>query len=434
MFSKTTILLLFACVALVLAGAATADTVIWDTGPPITVIFNGSETYLGFISGYFNDSMPQRWTAVPFRIAADTVITGVDFDGWANDDSGRLPNPDRQDYIIWRRTGLAAPVNGDQYKSGTLGPWTAGIDDPRLFAGNAWLHQYRGLNIPIAAGDYYLTIYAARNDGGMCDDPWLTGGDQQAEDLEQIFMWRSASFPSPGFEAYTAGGAAQPKAGQDPGDVWNVCFKLFTSVSPEKNKIGYIKTLPDGSDVMLDGKPVTLSPKTAGVRSTDYIYVEEIDRNAGIRVKSTADVAAGDLVSVAGKMATTAAGERYIDLASVSRTGGPQSVRPLGHNTKGVHEDALAEGLLIRVAARVRDIELDGSGRPASFRLADGYTKNGAEVLTKVVVVGEDIEGTPLGWLMVGGDVSVTGAASAELDGIGNKVRVILLRGLTLNM
>lgn len=208
-------------------GAIASAGVLWDTGAPHQVNFNGAESYLGFSSGNLGGGLEQRWAAVPFRIASNgTVINQIDVDWFIVGGS----EADNVNYTIWKRTGLNAPVDGDQYASGTLGAFGAGIDDPRTVPTDDWLHQY-SVNIPIDAGDYYLTIYG---DGGAPANncAWLTGGDLQDEALEQDFMWRSAQFPAPGFQMY-APGTILPGANMADGqDRWNPSFALHGDVIP----------------------------------------------------------------------------------------------------------------------------------------------------------------------------------------------------------
>lgn len=56
------------------------------------------------------------------------------------------------------------------------------------------------------------------------DDGW----NLQEEAPEQPFMWRSSSFPTPGFEPYD-NPAIQPVPEQDPDDRWNLRFSLLGS-------------------------------------------------------------------------------------------------------------------------------------------------------------------------------------------------------------
>src|SRR5438309_889577 len=93
------------CLALFGVCAGAHATILWDTGAPHYVAFNGNNNYVGFTSGNLGAGLEQRWAAMPFRIGiGGAVIQEVDVDGF-ND-----VNPDRSpatlDYIIWHRTAL----------------------------------------------------------------------------------------------------------------------------------------------------------------------------------------------------------------------------------------------------------------------------------------------------------------------------------------
>ncbi|MGC8783056.1 MAG: lectin-like domain-containing protein [Armatimonadota bacterium] len=212
-------------------------SVVWDTGAPKTVISNNQEVYLGYISGNYSATLPQRWSAIPFRIPpGGAVISQVDAD-WFVVDGYQGANVR---YIIWRRTGLNRPVDGDQVAQGVLGAYSAGVNDPRIPGGEDWLHRYSNLDIFLPGGDYYLTIYSdgigAGNTTGFSALAWLTGADLQPSEIEQDFMWRSRSFPNPGFEVY-APNSIQPKAGQDPKDRWNCAFVLYGKLAVIRGNI-----------------------------------------------------------------------------------------------------------------------------------------------------------------------------------------------------
>jgi len=205
----------------------TTKVPVWDSGAPKTLLSNGQEVYLGYLSGNAGTALPQRWSAIPFRIpAGGAVIDQVDADWFVveNQQGAEVR------YIIWRRTGLNRPVDGDQVAQGVLGPYSSGVNDPRIPGGDDWLHRYSNLNIFLPEGDYYLTIYSdgigAGNTSGLSTLAWLSGADLQPSEVEQDFMWRSRSFPNPGFEVY-APNTIQPKSGQDPKDRWNCAFVLY---------------------------------------------------------------------------------------------------------------------------------------------------------------------------------------------------------------
>jgi hypothetical protein len=112
----------------------------------------------------------------------------------------------------------------------------------------------------------------------------------------------------------------------------------------------------------------------------DVFYIEEADRSSGIRVASATVVNVGDNVAVDGIMATTAAGERYIDATAGSVTAGMgTAVQAVGVNTRTVQIDTKTVGLLVRVSGTVREVGAD------YYTIADGYMEAGGEVTTKVV-------------------------------------------------
>ncbi|MCS6948984.1 MAG: hypothetical protein NZ520_00835 [bacterium] len=232
---------------LVRAEYESTKAVVWDTGPPTTVIFNNNQVYLGYLSGNAGASLPQRWSAIPFRIpAGGAVISQVDAD-WFVVDGSQGANVR---YIIWRRTGLQRPVDGDQVAQGILGPYAPGVDDPRIPGAENWLHRYSNLNISLPAGDYYLTIFSegigAGNTTGQSTLAWLTGAAGQPADVEQDFMWRSRFFPTPGFEVFNPA-TIQPRSGQDPKDRWNCAFVLYGKLAVIRGAITLGDYLADPS-------------------------------------------------------------------------------------------------------------------------------------------------------------------------------------------
>jgi hypothetical protein len=196
-------------------------------------VSDNTDYWLGYTSGYYDATLPQRWAAIPFYIdQAGAVITEIQANWFIIEDP-----PCQADNVmayIWHRTGLERPTSfAELFWEGYIGPYELGGDDYRAGGGfstvvrpDGWdpYHSY-DVNIPIPEGDYYLTIYA---DGGATPNAlaWLSGGDQQDEALEQGFMWRSAMFPTPGFEVYN-NPDLQPGDGMvEYDDVWNCTFML----------------------------------------------------------------------------------------------------------------------------------------------------------------------------------------------------------------
>jgi hypothetical protein len=200
-------------------------------------VSDNTDYWLGFTSGYYDATTPQRWAAIPFYIdQPGAVITEIQANWFIVEDP-----PCQADSVvalIWHRNGLDAPTSFDElFWEGVIGPYEAGAEDYRAGGGFSTLVRVDGwdpyhtydVNIPIPVGDYYLTLYA---DGG--DTPnalaWLSGGHLQDEALEQGFMWRSSMFPTPGFQVYD-NPDLQPGAGMlEYDDVWNCTFMLRGTV------------------------------------------------------------------------------------------------------------------------------------------------------------------------------------------------------------
>jgi hypothetical protein len=199
------------------------------SGGPHSVIFNNAQTFLGFSSGNLGSGFEQRWWAAPFILEGDTTATSVDV--WWFIVAGS--EFDNVHFIVWKRTNLDKPVDGDQVVEGDLGPFDDGVEPA------GWLHIYSDLNIELPAGDYYFTMYGAGGDAPN-NAPWLTGGGAQLEELERDGAWRSAQFPNPGFVDYAPASVQAPASMSDPEDRWNVCWTLRGSAGPSEPCAGFI--------------------------------------------------------------------------------------------------------------------------------------------------------------------------------------------------
>ena len=182
------------------------------------------------------------------------------------------------------------------------------------------------------------------------------------------------------------------------------------------------KQLANNTPVDLYGKVVTAN----FVGSGGFIYVEEPNRCAGIRVvTSQAGLALGDRVAISGKLATIYnngyPAERSIQATSVTRSStgaelGPLAMKcysigggPAGPLVPGV-KDAVGLnniGLLVKIAGRV------------TFKIADiFYVDDGASILDPMGRVGVMIQcpssSIPVS---VGNIVSVTGVVAGSVGG-----------------
>jgi autotransporter-associated beta strand protein len=205
-----------------------AATVLWDTGAPQVFNLSSTLSYTGYSCGTLASTSTQNWVAAPFSITGGSAtVTQVNADWYDPGD----PNSGGTtvDYMIWRRTGLAAPTPSDLVSSGTLGTYaTLGVTDPRIPQANSWLYQYP-VNIPLSGGDYYLAIYAAGpgNSGSNSKLSWLAGAPLQPADLQWNGYWRSYTYPSPGFFADTPAAISPGPEMTDPLDCWNESFTLY---------------------------------------------------------------------------------------------------------------------------------------------------------------------------------------------------------------
>ncbi len=224
--------------------AAKNPTVLFDSGCSHTINEAGTEYYVGYSSGMLPSvSRPQRWTAIPFRLAANSTITQINFNWFVGADCQTIK------YKIFRLNNLnTAPVPADLVSQGNLGPYNTanGVMDRRIhLSADTTFQQYGNLNIALNAGSYYLTLYGEDpNDGLDHNIAILTGGMLMPDDLEQhpdppSFMWRAATYPTPGFVQYTidGGGVNVPglEMATDPdqwADMYNVCFQLISGAAP----------------------------------------------------------------------------------------------------------------------------------------------------------------------------------------------------------
>jgi hypothetical protein len=105
--------------------------------------------------------------------------------------------------------------------------------------------------------------------------------------------------------------------------------------------ISNAKQTANGSRSAVTGAVTARFPATG---TQDTIYVEDLNRSAGLRVAWTGPVAVGDKVDLFGPLGTTTDFERYIAAASVTPIG-TASVGPLVLNGRGVAGGALANPL-----------------------------------------------------------------------------------------
>ncbi|MCC6484843.1 MAG: S8 family serine peptidase [Armatimonadetes bacterium] len=216
-------------------------------------------------------------------------------------------------------------------------------------------------------------------------------------------------------------------ASQTVNAVWGMSSEAdFLGLLSGTASISAIKALPDGDQVLLNGKIVTAGSTQ---EYPQYLYIEETNRSSGIRVATAQTLQEGDSVTVRGTIQTLN-GERFIDASSVTvNLSGNPAILPLvmrlsslgggalNPNTPGVHTGYGLNniGLLVKVGGQVESVSAD------SFTINDGSSYNSDPVTAKVLC------GT-LAKPAAGDFVTVTGISTMEPDGSGGYRRVVRVR------
>ena len=159
----------------------------------------------------------------------------------------------------------------------------------------------------------------------------------------------------------------------------------------------------------------------------DYFYVEDSNRSNGIRVvKANSGVTAGQLVNIAGTMATLDSGERFVN-AGTPVPAGTLQLTPVGLNNKSMGGGNLGDpaagkgqagvsdgaglnniGLYVKVWGKVSIVG-------GKYKLNDG---SGVDVTIQVVN----------GTIADGAYISATGIMSCQKDTSGTVTRLLLVK------
>lgn len=220
--------------------AAQAQMIVFDTGPTRTVLFDSTgqgnhvSTYVGYGSGNLAAGQEQRWSAQPFTMPAGSWdLTQIDANYFHLNAS--IP-PEQIGIRIWSRDGQNAPaVAGELFSGAVMAPTL--VQDPRMPAGTTYLGalDVAALNINLSGGDYYLSLFAMQSGSGG-GIGWLANpefGINLVDPASGPFMWRSLTYPSPGFTTYTLGSnILQQQPGLDPNDVYNAAFTIHAIPAP----------------------------------------------------------------------------------------------------------------------------------------------------------------------------------------------------------
>jgi len=137
----------------------------------------------------------------------------------------------------------------------------------------------------------------------------------------------------------------------------------------DDGSIPAIRHLANDAVVCLGNKALYLKKAGCG-------YVEELNRTSEIRVEGTISANEGETVYLTGTTKTTAGGERYIQLSSMS-TSTPGTVKPLGANNRNLKLRNV-DGLYVKTWGTVKPGSITGS----SFVLTDGSEGAGIKIIT----------------------------------------------------
>ncbi|MCC6485516.1 MAG: hypothetical protein IT209_11775 [Armatimonadetes bacterium] len=176
---------------------------------------------------------------------------------------------------------------------------------------------------------------------------------------ETGFRWRNAELtfaidnPGPVTLFLDGRGAGASFAG-----TWIAFDNVTLTRAAHVSKIGELKTMPEGTGVILEGAVVTANTDEAGAN-----YVEMVDRSSGIRAESAVPFLTGSTVTVQGALSTKPTGERFLASAVVVSEELNLPLQPLttrvsslGPNTDpDVSDHSFGTvGLLMRVAGTVQ--------------------------------------------------------------------------------
>ena len=265
---------------LAVAAPSFALELIWSTGSMELVTSGSNYIVGGFLCGTSEEGKVAM-VAAPFRVDdfEGTTITQIDA-VWG---TSTATIPAEIKYIIWQRNGFNAPTV--KVAEGTLGPYDEGMDDPNDDYYYWGLHTYKGLNIPLPQGDYYLSIYGSGvgpgNTAGYGLIAWTAGGGLQDEFLERQGIWICEDYPNTEFIDTTVSWTAGPYM-TDADDLYNPCFTIYGE--PRNIITGSVKV----GGVGVPGAYVCAKAGTSATAEPRYVTQTDGNGNYTLRVHDSA--------------------------------------------------------------------------------------------------------------------------------------------------
>ena len=125
------------------------------------------------------------------------------------------------------------------------------------------------------------------------------------------------------------------------------------------------------------GAPVQFGCKVLYLKWTDFGYIEDPERFAGIRVEGAVTASQGERVCLIGTIQKPAGEEPYIQVTTMTANGSA-SVKPLGANNRAVLM-SLTDGIYTTTWGKVKP----GSITTNSYVITDGSDEVGIRVVTQ---------------------------------------------------
>lgn len=196
------------------APLAVGIDLLYTTGEPtpVTDSATGADTNLGYISGWFSDALPGRYSATAFTVDQDIVVEEVVVYWFDASDNTALVDFETLEWVFHADDAGGGP--GTIVASGTL--------DETDISNEEWLEPVGGtatdwkrrftINADLSAGTYWLSFHGI--EGALA---WLTGAIDGSDDLYRATVGDD-------YALYTVVGWETP---DDPGRIYHVAFELW---------------------------------------------------------------------------------------------------------------------------------------------------------------------------------------------------------------
>ena len=221
---------------------------LYTTGEPMPVLDSGTgaETNLGFISGWFDESLPGRYSATAFTIDEDVVIEEVVAYWFDASDNAALT-----DFATLEWTFHADDVGGGPgtiVATGTLAETDILNEEwiePVGGAATDWKRRFM-LHAELSAGTYWVSFHGV--EGSLA---WLTGAIDGSDEIYRATVGND-------YTLYTTENWETP---DDPGRLYHLAFELWGSTGGapcegDANGDGVVDPLDSGFVLARFGCPV----------------------------------------------------------------------------------------------------------------------------------------------------------------------------------